>query len=87
MKNVNDLISIIVPVYNADKYLETCIKSILSQTYPNIELILVNDGSRDSSLMICKKYSIKYSNIVLINQLNQGVTAARKNGFFKAKGT
>jgi glycosyltransferase involved in cell wall biosynthesis len=86
MEIFNDLVSVIVPIYNADKYLEACIKSIISQTYQNLELILVNDGSLDSSLSICEKYSQNYSNIVIINQENQGVSAARKNGVLSAKG-
>lgn len=86
MQKISDLVSIIVPVYNADRYLEACIQSILSQTYQNIEIILVNDGSSDSSLAICEKYSQNYSNIFLINQENQGVSAARKNGVVSAKG-
>ena len=52
-------ISIIVPIYNVEKYLERCILSIIKQTYQNIEIILVNDGSTDSSIEICKKYSKK----------------------------
>ena len=53
---MNDLISVIVPVYNTEKYLEKCIFSITNQTYKNIEIILVNDGSTDHSLEICEKY-------------------------------
>ena len=53
---MNDLISVIVPVYNTEKYLRKCIESILSQSYKNIELLLINDGSTDSSAEICREY-------------------------------
>ena len=55
----NYLISVIVPVYNAEKYLTKCIESILGQTYPNIELLLINDGSTDGSAAICEEYVLK----------------------------
>lgn len=77
---MNDLISVIVPIYNSEKYLERCIQSILNQSYRNIELILVNDGSKDGSLDICKKYSKCDSRIKIINKENQGVAAARNSG-------
>lgn len=76
----NPLLSIIVPVYNVEKYLDQCISSIINQTYKNIEIILVNDGSTDSSGEICKKYAEKDSRIRLLSQKNQGLTRARKNG-------
>ena len=79
------LVSIIVPVYNTAEYVEDCIQSILSQTYKNIELILVNDGSTDGSGDICKKY-ISFSNVHYIEQENLGVTAARKRGVDEALG-
>lgn len=60
--NDEDLISIIVPVYNVEKYLEQCLESLLNQTYKNIEIIVVNDGSTDQSLDILKKYSFKDKN-------------------------
>lgn len=78
-------ISVIVPIYNAEKTLKKCINSILSQTYKNFELILVNDGSTDDSLKICNKY--KYDNrIVLINKKNEGSVKARIDGIKKARG-
>lgn len=73
-------ISIIVPVYNAEKYLSRCIDSILCQTFTDFELILVNDGSSDRSKEICEKYLKSDSRIRLINQENSGVSAARNNG-------
>lgn len=78
-------ISVIVPVYNAEKTLKKCINSILYQTYKNFELILVNDGSKDNSLEICNKY--KYDNrIKLINKNNEGLVKARIDGISKSTG-
>jgi glycosyltransferase involved in cell wall biosynthesis len=73
----NPKISIIVPVYNSEKYLEACLDSIIKQTYSNFEIILVNDGSTDSSYNICSQFAEKYNNIVLINQENKGVAESR----------
>ena len=72
------MISIIVPIYNAEQFLRECIDSILSQNYSNIEIILVNDGSRDGSLNICQSYDD--SRIVLIDKENAGVSSARNAG-------
>lgn len=83
---MNKLISVIVPIYNAEKYLEECIESILSQTYKNIELILINDGSTDNSLQICKKYKNIDSRIIIINKNNSGVSDTRNKGIDIAKG-
>lgn len=73
-------ISVIVPVYNTQSYLPRCIESILGQTYQNMEIILVDDGSTDSSFCICKEYAEKDSRIVIIRQENKGNNAARKAG-------
>ncbi len=80
------LVSIIVPVYNAEKYLDACVNSVLSQTYSQFEIVLVNDGSNDNSAQICKAFARNHPNIVLINQENQGVSAARNAGMKQAKG-
>lgn len=80
MKNKVEKVSIIVPVYNVEKYLIGCIDSILNQTYKNYELILVDDGSKDSSGEICDEYARKYSNITVIHQNNQGQAVARNHG-------
>lgn len=80
------LISIIVPIYKVEPYLERCILSLIKQTYTNIEIILVDDGSPDNCGKICDKYAQKDNRIITIHQPNQGVTAARYNGFQKAKG-
>lgn len=83
----NCFVSIIVPVYNKEKYLVECIESIIKQTYfKNIELILINDGSIDNSENICNRYCNKYKNIKYFYQENQGVSVARNNGMTKAMG-
>ena len=79
-------ISVIVPVYNAEMYLPECIKSILGQTYRDLELILVNDGSNDNSGRICEKYAGSDLRIRVIHQVNRGQTAARMAGLRAAEG-
>lgn len=83
---MKDKISVIVPVYNVEKYLEECLDSLINQTYNNIEIILINDGSTDNSLKICKKYKKIDSRIILINKKNEGVSSARNVGLRKATG-
>ena len=78
--NQEHQISIVIPVYNAEKYLAECIDSILSQSFPNFELILVDDGSKDSSGKLCDNYALKDSRIKVIHQINGGVTSARRAG-------
>ena len=80
-------VSIIVPIYNAQIYLEKCISSILSQSYKDFELILVDDGSKDESGKICDKWQKKDERIVVIHQENQGVSSARNEGLKRASGT
>lgn len=80
------LISVIVPVYNTERYLQECIDSIKNQTYPHFELILVNDGSPDSCGDICERNAKADSRIKVIHQENQGVTRARANGVAAAVG-
>ena len=80
------LISVIVPIYNVEKYLPQCIESILRQTYTNLEIILVDDGSPDSCPQICDDYAAKDSRIKVIHQANSGVSAARNSGLKIAKG-
>lgn len=82
-----ELVSVIIPVYNAEKYLRRCIFSILNQTYNNIEIILVNDGSTDRSGDICQLYANKYTHIHAVHQDNQGPAAARNAGMTQATGT
>lgn len=82
----NHKVSIIVPIYNAEKYLECCLHSIVTQSYPFLEIICVNDGSTDGSLDIIKKFKEKDSRIILINQDNRGLSAARNIGTDKSTG-
>jgi glycosyltransferase involved in cell wall biosynthesis len=79
-------ISIIIPVYNVESYLRTCIDSVANQTYTNLEIILVNDESQDSSGQICEEYALKDKRIKVIHQKNAGAGAARNSGVNVAKG-
>ena len=83
---MDELISIIVPVYNAEKYLPACVESLLGQTYGVLEVILVNDGSKDSSAALCDAYAARDSRVRVIHQENQGVSAARNAGISAACG-
>lgn len=80
------LISIIVPVYNVEKYLSTCIESLLKQQYKNIEILLIDDGSTDSSGKICDRYSFKYKNIKSFHKKNSGLGYTRNYGLKKVSG-
>lgn len=82
----NELISIIVPVYNVSKYLERCISSIINQSYQNIEIILINDGSTDNSGEICNKYSLLDNRIKVIHKTNGGLSDARNCGIKNSSG-
>lgn len=82
-----DKISIIVPVYNAKAYLSRCVESLQAQTHPNLEIILVNDGSSDESLTICQAFAEKDPRIIVMNQENQGQSVARNTGLAAASGT
>lgn len=84
--NSKNLVSVIVPVYNAEHFIEKCIHSILNQSYKNIELILVNDGSTDNSVKICDSFAKIDNRIKLIHQANSGPSVARNNGIYNAKG-
>jgi len=83
---LNMKISIIIPIYNVEKYLARCLDSVINQTYENLEIILVNDGSKDNSLKICKNYQKKDSRIIVIDKINEGVSAARNTGIEAATG-
>lgn len=83
---MNRLISIIVPVYNAEKTLERCVSALVGQTYQNIEIILVNDGSKDRSREMCCHFAAEDSRILVINKPNGGVSSARNAGLDAAKG-
>lgn len=79
-------ISIVIPVYNSEKYLENCLNSILGQSYANLEIILVNDGSTDNSNIICKEFALKDERFFYYSQENKGVSATRNFGLSKASG-
>ena len=81
-----ELISVIIPVYNVEKYLNKCLDSVISQTYNNIEIILIDDGSPDKCGVICDEYSKKDKRIKVIHKNNEGVSIARNLGIEKAKG-
>ena len=85
-ESMKDLVSVIVPIYNCERFLEECVESILKQKYSNLEIILVNDGSTDDSLNICLKYKKNYKNVIVINQKNKGLSEARNAGIRKATG-
>ena len=76
----NKLISIIVPIYNVEKYLRQCLDSILNQTYQNFECLLINDGSPDNSADICREYAVKDSRFKYFEKENGGVSSARNFG-------
>ena len=82
----NRMFSICVPVYNVEKYLPECIESVLNQTYENFELILVDDGSKDGSLKICRKYEIIDDRVKVFSKANEGQLATRKFAFEKSCG-
>ena len=84
---LNDTVSIIVPIYNKEKYLEKCLDSILGQTYRDLEIILVDDGSTDNSLAICQRYAEKDPRIKIYHKPNGGVSSARNLGLEKSTGT
>ena len=83
---MNSLISVIVPVYKVEKYLPQCVDSILAQTYRNLEIILVDDGSPDGCPKICDEYAKKDNRVRVIHQKNAGVSAARNAGLDAPKG-
>lgn len=82
----NELISVIVPVYNVEEHLEKCINSILAQTYDNLEIVIVNDGSTDNSAEIIKKFKKSDSRIKTYSQANAGLSAARNTGIKNSNG-
>ena len=86
MNNHHPIISIIIPCFNAEDYIERCLKSALKQSYPNIEIICVNDGSKDNTENIIIKHSSQHKNITLISQNNAGATEARRTALISASG-
>jgi glycosyltransferase involved in cell wall biosynthesis len=83
---MNNLISVILPVYNGEEYLSEAIESILNQTYTNFEFIIINDGSKDDSLKIIQKYEKKDNRIIVVSRENRGLIATLNEGIKKAKG-
>lgn len=82
----NPLITVIIPVYNVEKYLRRCLDSVIAQTYQNLEIICVDDGSIDDSGKICDQYAVRDARIKVIHQENQGLSAARNRGLDCATG-
>lgn len=80
------MISVIVPVYNVEEYLPTCIESILNQTYEDLEILLIDDGSTDNSGKICDEYAKRDNRCIVIHQLNKGLSGARNTGLDHATG-
>lgn len=80
------VLTVIIPIYNVEEYLDVCLKSIIQQSEDFDEIILINDGSTDASGKICEKYAAQYSNIILVHQNNQGLAATRNIGLKKATG-
>jgi len=81
------LVSVIIPVYNVQKVLATCLDSVLSQGYQDMQIILVNDGSKDNSLAVCRQYAKRDERILVLDQSNAGPGAARNAALREAKGT
>ena len=84
--NKEPMVSVIVPIYNVEKYLKRCIDSILNQTYKNLEIILVDDGSPDKCPQICDEYAKVDDRIIVIHNNNGGVSSARNASLDIAKG-
>ena len=82
----NPLVSIVIPVYNTDKYLRRCIKSVINQTYNNLEIIIVDDGSTDKSMEICQEFLVHDKRIKLISKKNEGQAIARNIGIASSNG-
>lgn len=80
------LISVIIPVYNVEKYLDKCISSVVQQTYRNMEIFLIDDGSTDKSGMICDQWERKDSRIQVVHKRNEGPGSARNTGIRMSRG-
>jgi len=83
---MNELISIIIPAYNVEKYLDRCLETVVNQTYKNIEIILIDDGSTDATPILCDEWAIKDQRIKVIHKVNGGLSAARNTGMELATG-
>ena len=83
---MDDLISVIVPVYGTEKYIERCLKSILDQTYKNLEIIVVDDGTKDNAAVIAEKIAETDGRIRVVHKPNGGLSSARNKGLEEASG-
>ena len=83
---MKDLITVVIPIYKVEQYLDKCIQSIINQTYKNLQIILVNDGSPDNCGKICDEYALKDNRIEVIHKINGGLSDARNVGIGRAKG-
>ena len=83
---MNELITVIIPIYQVEKYLENCVNSVLQQTYENLEIILVDDGSTDRCPQICDEFAEKDKRIKVIHKTNGGLSDARNAGLDICKG-
>ena len=83
---MEELVTVVVPIYNVEKYIDNCIQSIICQTYQNLQIILVDDGSPDNCPRICDEYQKNDSRIEVIHKKNGGLSDARNAGIQKAKG-
>ena len=80
------ILTVLIPVYNTEKYIKRCLDSILNQTYGNFELIIVDDGSNDETLHVAETYAGRDARIKVFSQVNQGVSAARNKGLDEIRG-
>lgn len=83
---MNELISVVIPIYNVENYIDKCIETVIKQTYKNIEIILVDDGSTDNSGYKCEEWKKKDNRIVVLHKENGGLSSARNAGIDVAKG-
>ena len=84
--DLNNKVTVIIPVYNVEKYLARCVESVMKQTYKELEIILVNDGSTDGSLEVCKQLQKKYPQLIIVDKLNGGLSSARNAGIKASHG-
>ena len=86
IKEKDCFVSVIIPIYNAERYLKECLESVVNQTYRNLDIVLIDDGSKDQSLKICREYQEKDSRVRVISKNNEGVSATRNRGIEEARG-
>ena len=86
MNKKDNKISVIIPVYNVEKYLRRCLESVINNTYTNLEIICINDGSSDNSLKILNEYAARDSRVVVFSKSNGGLSSARNKGIKKSTG-